>query len=242
MTQRAGVSDQNRAPFSGVFAFPERDVAAFEALPPTAKAVLLALRDLGEGGTYEAGQAQIAVHLERPLRAVERAIAALIRNGFVIEKRREGGKSARAALLVLHPLAATLGLLAQPGRHRRPNRLRTTPKADGAASAAQFRLPVTSTAIRCAQVRRRTGSRFLHAIYVVGLMTVRERALCEYAIASGAEMVCDDPDLSDELVAFFRYCAARDRFAIAERARGEANRMKQIQTGDVEHFINDEAA
>jgi hypothetical protein len=200
--------------------------------------VLLALRDLGEGNTYEAGQAQIAVHLERPLRAVERAIAALIRNGFVVEKRREGGKSARGALLVLHPLAATLGILAEPGRHRRPNRVRAGAKPDGAA--ATFRIPVTSTAIRCAQVRRRNGSRYLSTPYIVALLTDRERALCEYAVASGAQTICDDPELSDDLLAFFRYCAARDRFAASERARGALNRANQLRD-DVPHVIEDAA-
>jgi hypothetical protein len=205
--------------------FPTRDAAAFAVQSRTIREVFATMYEAA-GLTYEEGQLALAARMGRPLRTIERSVSRLAEGGFAIVERKEGGKSARPAVVHLHPNSASF-LVAVEG----PSRPRGTVALPG-------RLEPDSVALRCAAIGSWRRARALAIPYVVGLMTERERAIVAYAAGSGGGPVCDDLGLSAELIEYFQHLAWWERHAAAERLRGGKNRAAQLRD-DATHFIAD---
>jgi hypothetical protein len=203
--------------------FSSLGIEQYRALPRAARTMLLALWREAEGRAYERGYAALAQKTGKSVRTVERTLALLFREGFVTEQKRQFGETLQ---LCVHPgtKAFAIAEAATPRSRRAP--------------APPTRLSSNSTALQCAAVRRPDGSRYLPIPYVVGLMTDREREICERVAALGGGPICSDHDLSAALIANFRRLAQWEQFAIAERQRGALNRARQL-SNDVPHYIDD---
>jgi hypothetical protein len=195
------VSDQ---PGSSPSLFPERGLAAFAALPLPARRALLAILQAAPAGVYTGGQPALAAALGKVLRSVERAVAVLLREGFVLERRCGPG---RPAVLVLHPATALFAAAERGARQH------------GDLQRSGFPLSAPSVALAVGAVRRSDGTPFVPAPYLLELMTAAERDACVLAVASGAERLCADEAVSQALVALFRRRAKHDRLRASERAR-----------------------
>ena len=185
-------------------AFPQRTVAAFQSLPKAGRRAYVAIHAASNAGLYQGGQAALATILGRDLRSVKRAVALLLREGFLIERRRGPG---RPAVLALHP-SADLFVATE----------RTRPAATRTAGA-QLALVPPSVALEVASVRREDGSLFVAAPYVLDLMTPAERDACTIAVSAGADRLCDDALVSAALMELFQRQTAHERFRRAELAR-----------------------
>lgn len=207
--------------------FSTLDPAAFERLSRTGRSVLVALWKLAGTEPYESGQAQVCAMVGRPTRTVERAIAALLRAGFLIEKRVGPG----TATLLVHPSTAIFAPRADaPIRRRVALRV---PKGG-------VRLPADSVALRCAAVPHwGWRCRAVPIPYLVDLMTAQERAIVAYAAATNGGPVCDDLDLSADLIEHFRHLAWWEAHAAAERYRGAEQHAEFLKATDVPHVVED---
>jgi hypothetical protein len=185
--------------------FSPKDLGEYFELPKSAREVLVALHRQSRGQPYEGGQAELAISIGTSVRTVKRGMAILTGSGFVVEKRRQ---RPLPAVLIAHPIAVAAAAVERvmPAERRRPQRL------------VGYAIDAESIVMRCAAVLRSDGSRFVAAPYLVGLMTAEEEARCQVAAELG-QPICEDPEVSAMLSAFFCSRIHRDRNAAKERVR-----------------------